>query len=523
MAVMLLSASARVYVLSAASPASQTTTAHGSYSIKLASLRGQIYDTNMQPIMNLKYDDYAAVSPRKNPVAQLDALIPHVYDQTAVLTQMQMGKPFVVKVDSADIHADGITVVKIPERYADDSIAPHLVGYTDSTGTGVTGLEKAYNDVLEGGTLTAGFAVDARGRTLQGLQCAVRQSGGSGGGVELTINKDIQQFAQKAAEKYLVSGAAVVMDPQTGDILACASVPTYSQNNLPTALKADNSPLLNRAFSSYDLGSVFKIALTAEALETGVSPSFTVNCTGKIVVAGKTFRCMDKENGHGVQTMVQALSNSCNVYFITLGQLLGGDKILSMAQRLCFGQKTVFAPGFASSAGVLPKAESLKIPAALANFSFGQGNFMATPVQVARMMCAVANGGMLPSPRLVKAITDSAGKIKNENASGTPVRVFSGATAEQLRQFLIQTVDVGTGMPARPKVGGAGGKTSTAQTGWKRDGKIINQAWFAGFYPAQNPKYVIVVIAENGVTGGSSAGPVFKSIADDLASYANSH
>lgn len=518
LSLLLLSASARVYVLSAVSPTLRTATAHGSYSIKLDSLRGQIYDTKKRPLLNQKTDYYAAVSPRKNPVAQLDALMPHVFDQTAVLTEMQQGKPFLVKVDSASVSADGITVVKIPERYADDSLAPNLIGYTDSTGSGVSGLEKAYNNVLRGGTLTAGFAVDALGRTLQGLECTIRQTGNSGGGVQLTIDKDIQQFAQKAAQKYLVSGAAVVMDAQSGDILASASVPTFSQNDLKGALSADNSPMLNRAFSAYDLGSVFKIALAAEALETGISPSFTVNCTGKTVVAGKTFRCMD-ENGHGVQTMAQAISNSCNIYFITLGQQLGGDKILNMAQKLCFGQKTEFAPGFSSSAGVLPTEESLKIPAALANFSFGQGDFMATPIQVARMMCAVANGGMLPSARLVKAITDSGGNIKTQNNSPAPARVFSEATAEQLRQFLIQTVDMGTGMPARPKTGGAGGKTSTAQTGWKKDGKIINQAWFAGFYPAQNPKYVVVVIAENGITGGSSAGPVFKSIADNLAPY----
>jgi penicillin-binding protein 2 len=220
-----------------------------------------------------------------------------------------------------------------------------------------------------------------------------------------------------------------------------------------------------------------------------------------------------------VINMEQALSVSSNVFFITLGKLLGGDKILAMAKKLGFGVSQSIAPGLTPSAGILPTADSLKIPAALANFSIGQGDFMATPVQVARMLSAVVNDGKLPTPRLVKGIVDGNKHYISQNNTVTPQQVFSSNTAKEIQQFLIQTVDVGTGMPAKPEIGGAGGKTSTAQTGWLKDGKIINEAWFAGFYPANNPKYVIVVIAEDGVSGGESAGPVFKDIADNLAQY----
>lgn len=499
----------------------QAAETHGTFSIKLATQRGTIYDTKMQPLTNESNFYIAAVAPAKNVAPQLAALIPHVNDEQSVLAIMQQGNPFAVKVDSPNIKCDGITIADIKQRYSDTPFASHIIGYTDSAGNGVSGIEKAYNDVLKkgGGDLTAVFKVDAMGRTLQGVPCKITNTTGNiNNGVVLTLDKNIQKYTQQAASKYLKSGAAIVMDPYTGDILSAVSMPDFSPNSLSQSIDAANSPMLNRVFSAYDLGSTFKICLTAEALETGISPSMTVNCTGQINVSGKIFKC-EKETGHGVLDMAGALSESCNIYYITLGQMLGGDKILSMAKLLGFGQSQSFAPGLVASAGVLPTASSLKIPAALANFSMGQGDFMATPVQVARMMSAIVNNGKLPVPRLVKGVVDENKHYVSQNNTVTPKQVFSSGTAEQIQQFLIQTVDVGTGTPAKPAVGGAGGKTSTAQSGWLKDGKIINEAWFAGFYPAKNPKYVIVVIAEDGTSGGASAGPVFKDIADNLAQY----
>ncbi|MDR3643508.1 MAG: penicillin-binding transpeptidase domain-containing protein, partial [Clostridia bacterium] len=399
-------------------------------------------------------------------------------------------------------------------------VAPHVIGYVNSDGDGVSGIEKAYDSLLKeaGGTITASFAVDALGRTLQGLSAEVNEEKGSGSGVVLTLDKDIQAFTQQAALKYLKSGAAVVMDVKTGDILALSSVPEFSQNDVAAAISAANSPLIDRAFSAYDLGSVFKISLCAEAIESNIPTSMTVDCTGKIDVSGRIFRC-EKLSGHGVEDMEQGLSNSCNIYFITLGRLLGGDKILDMAKRLGFGSTLELAPGLKPSAGVLPTAQQMKIPAALANFSLGQGNFMATPIQVARMISAVANDGLLPQARLVKGIVGADGKMTAIYAGTEPQSVFSSAISGELQQFLINTVDVGTGMPAKPDIGGAGGKTGTAQTGWVKNGKAIDEAWFAGFYPAQNPRYAIIVVSEAGKAGGTSAGPVFKQIADHLAPY----
>lgn len=492
--------------------------AHGTYSVRLGSDRGVIYDRSMQPLVNLSYVYMAAVAPAKDTAGQLMALMPHVKDDDALQRQMRQGKLFCVQVDTDKINAEGVQVVKIPVRYNDETIAPHILGYVSGDSDGVAGIEKAYNERLAqgGGDITASVSVDALGRTLPGLPVVIHQGGGGQDGVVLALDKNVQIETRQACLRYLKAGSAIVMDVQSGDILACASVPEFSQNDVAKSVSGADSPLLNRAFSAYDLGSIFKITLCAAALEGGVSPSLSYDCTGKIDVAGKNFNC-HKLSGHGPQNMATGLSNSCNTYFINLGQILGGTRILSMASRLGFGQTVQLAPGMTPSGGLLPTAEALRIPAALANFSMGQGDFMATPVQVSRMMCAVANGGTLPGVRLVKGICDENGRLLETLTVQTPKRVFSQEISATLRQFLIETVDVGTGTPAKPAVGGAGGKTATAQTGWKQNGVLINQAWFAGFYPAQNPKYVIVVMAENGKAGGTSAGPVFKDIADYLA------
>lgn len=188
-----------------------------------------------------------------------------------------------------------------------------------------------------------------------------------------------------------------------------------------------------------------------------------------------------------------------------------------MANRLGFGSGMLLAPGMYSADGSLPQQSELEMPAALANFSMGQGNFLVTPIQVARMVCAVANGGLMPTPRLVKGMVDDRGNVSGSYENAVPDRVFSEDIANTVKNFMIKTVDEGTGMPAKPQNGGAGGKTATAQTGWIKDGQAIDEAWFAGFYPAQTPKYAIVAMCENGSAGGADAGPVFKYIADSLS------
>lgn len=495
----------------------QTADTHGSYSLKIESNRGTIYDRNLEPMVNNNLKYVAAVSPQVNPAEQLRALSPHVSDISVLEEGLNKRLPFTVTVDTPNIDAPGVSVFTKHERYSENQLAPHIIGYVDSSGSGVAGIEKAYDDVLKeySGSITRTYAVDAKRRALAGVEAKTTATGNSKGGVVLTLDSDIQKAAQTAADKYLKSGCVIVMNVKNGDILASVSEPEYSPLNVSAALKGTDSPLLNRVFSSYNLGSAFKIAVAATALESGIDPSFSCDCTGVIDVSGRAFHC-EKTAGHGKEDMALAFANSCNPYFITIGLKTGGDKILEMAQRLGFGKKTVFAPGLSSEAGTLPTSEQLTSPAAVANLSMGQGELMVTPVQVACMVSAVANGGYLPTARLVKGIYDGQ-KLVTEYPNAVPDRVLSERIADKVSGFMIKTVNEGTGVPAKPKYGGAGGKTATAETGWLKDGKTINQAWFAGFYPAENPKYAIVVMCEDGRAGGTDAGPVFKYIADSLA------
>lgn len=507
----------RIYYLSNSGGSVQAASTHGSYTLKINSGRGTIYDRNMLPLVNQSDKYVAVVTPDAKPAEQMQKLSSHVINLKSLESYFEKGLPFTVNVDSPNLNIDGVNVIKVQNRYNSKPVAPHIIGYLSGDDDGVSGIEKAYNDVLEKYTcnVTETFAVDAQRRALGGVSPQVAASGNDAGGVVLTLDKKIQLYAQTAADKYLKTGSVIVMDVKTGDILAAVSEPEFSPLNVAAALKQANSPMINRAFSSYNSGSVFKIAVASSALESGIGSAYLYKCNSSIDVSGRVFRC-ESLTSHGIEDMALGFANSCNTYFINLGLKCGGAKILEMANRLGFGKPTVFAPGIYSESGTLPTAKSLQNPAAVGNFSIGQGDLMVTPVQIACMVCAVANGGMLPTARLVKGIY-APGGMQTDYPGAVPDRVISQQIADIVKGFMIKTVNQGTGMPAKPAYGGAGGKTSTAETGWIENGKTINQAWFAGFYPADSPKYVIVAMCENGKAGGADAGPVFKYIADSLA------
>ena len=275
-------------------------------------------------------------------------------------------------------------------------------------------------------------------------------------------------------------------------------------------------PFLNRAFCAYSVGSTFKLLVAAAALEQGYPPSRSFDCQGAIEVLDQTFHCHNL-NGHGVLDMQGALEHSCNPYFISLALELGGAPLLYKAQQLGFGTAFEAAPGFRSYSGTLPTARELLAPAATANFGFGQGALTATPVQIACLVSAIANGGGAITPRLVAGSTVDGTSLTSPTAVYSPRPVFLPEAAEQVRRMMVSVVEEGSGKNAKPQRGGAGGKTASAQTGQYLDGEEVVHAWFAGFYPAEEPRYTIVVFCEGGDSGGDRACPVFKEIADGIA------
>jgi penicillin-binding protein 2 len=278
-------------------------------------------------------------------------------------------------------------------------------------------------------------------------------------------------------------------------------------------LDSNDAPLLNRALANYNLGSVFKVVVAAAALEAGYTTGTAFACDGALSVGGTVFHCHNRL-GHGVLDMQGAMAQSCNCYFIQLAQAVGGQALYDMAVSLGFDSSLILADNIRTARAVQPAATELT-GAALANFSIGQGALLATPVHIAQLMSAVVGGGRYVRPSVVRGTVNAAGQV-TELQQDAPTTAFSKETAVMIVSMLRKVVSEGTGGAALPEKGGAGGKTGTAETGWVVDGYTVSQSWFAGFYPAYAPQYVVVVLSEDAGQTGVKAAGVFREICDAL-------
>lgn len=480
--------------------------------VTVARPRGDFYDRNGRRLTGVQTRTVAVLPPTVAAVAALTEQVPGPR-AAAALAVLKGGDPALVEVSSDFACADALTFT-LPVRTVGSQPAVHLLGYLDGSGHGVTGLEAAFDAWLsDQPPLTVTYTVDATGRPLAGLSPEVSGSPTAAHGIMLTLDNTIQRLAEEAAAP-LETGALLVMESATGNLLAAVSRPTFSPLNVAAALTAEHAPLVNRTLSAYNVGSVFKLCVAAAALKAGFSPGRTATCTGVTDVGGTLFHC-HKKAGHGTLTMAGALENSCNCCFIDLGQALGGRAILDLCVRLGFNRAYTLAEGLSAPAGTLPSESVLAAqPAALANLSFGQGDLMLTPLHVAVMVAAIANGGWQVTPQLVAGKRTGANVERMENAA--PRRVLSEEDTATLRAMMEGVVTQGTGRAAQPESGIAGGKTATAETGWVVEGRTIQQAWFAGYWPASG-EYTIVVLREDGSGGGADCAPVFKSLVDAMA------
>ncbi len=388
---------------------------------------------------------------------------------------------------------------------------------------GQWGVEKLYDQTLRG---TAGqriIEVDALGREIRLLQGKppVR-------GTDLTLSIDIalQKEAEKAFEGR--TGALVALQPETGEILGYVSSPSFDPNRFAKgitrdewqSLSSDKSlPMLNRAIQSqYPPGSTFKIIMAIAGLEEGViNESTKVDCRGGISFGRWHFGCWRK-GGHGTISLHRALVESCDVYFYEVGKRLGIDKIYEYATRFGLGKATGIPLG-AERRGLIPntkwKMETRKAQWFLGETfvnSIGQGYVSTTPVQMAAMMAAVANGGNVYRPSLLKG-------TKPQLVMNAGVKA---ETLETVKSALMGVVNEpsGTGWVAKSGVTTIGGKTGTAQVvGLRKDSKYLSEkfrdhAWFVAFAPVEKPQVALSVLVEHGGHGGSAAAPIAKKAID---------
>ena len=480
-----------------------------SYTLVADKTRGRIYDCNLKKLVN---ND---TSYKASAVASVESVAALGQVGKVDITQ---STPFLLKLDKA-VYSRHFTTIACVERYGENSLAPHIVGHLDGDGEGVYGIERALNDYLDenSGKLTISYTVDGLSRVLSSTTPVLKEENyDSPCGVVLTIDSDIQSIATEVAKKYIKSGAVVVMEAGTGAIRASVSLPEFDQNDIAKDLNNPLYPFVNRAFSAHNVGSTFKLAVAALGLEYDYPTGYTYECKGWINVGGQVFTCQNHSLPM-VMDMETALENSCNTYFIFLSKVLSANRLLPFAKTLRFGESTHFFDGYTSAAGTLPTLDDLINPAELANFGFGQGKFTATPVQIAAMIGMIANDGYIPYPYLIEGYTQNGETISQYVSHPTQSAVISKSTADKIKYYMTQVVKDGSVKNAMPEECGAGGKTASAQTGQlDENGKEIVDAWFSGFFPEDNPKYVIVVLNEGMSSGGNYAAPVFKEIADKI-------
>ncbi|MDR1734843.1 MAG: penicillin-binding protein 2 [Oscillospiraceae bacterium] len=491
----------------------------GGQSVVIDRSRGSITDCNGLPLVGKDAALFAAAEPSAAAQNVLrSALNNERFEQAS--ERLTKGNVVSVQVDR-ELPENDVRMATAYPRYGTSPLAVHLIGYLDGDGKqGLTGLEKTYNTLLEShaGSLLARLPSNARGIALGGADIEIlSENYGSKAGIQLTIDRNIQEITEKALRNGgIEQGAAIVLDAKTGEIRALASTPAFDPNDIAASLNDPSEPFLNRALLALPVGSTFKPFIAAAALEQGILPGTRFTCTGTYTIGDKVFRCND-EKAHGEVTMPEALAQSCNIYFIQLGQMLEKQGLLDILASFGFGAPLTLADGIASAKGNLPTLQDLRLPGAVANLCFGQGSLLCSPLQLAAATAALCNGGMWIEPTLIKGTTDTAGTLSPLQSTPDARNAVSAETAELLRIMLKGVVENGTGKSAKPENNTAGGKTATAQTGrYDEAGNEILQSGFTGFFPANDPKYVIVIVKQNGASGSRECAPVFKAIADAI-------
>ena len=483
---------------------------HGRIKMEVASLRGTIYDCNMVPFTNTKTKIIDCVMPTNRAKTAISAVIKGK-ELEDLLERLSLGKPVLCELPEV-IECDGIYCTTV--FYDDTSVlAPHTIGYVNSDNKGVSGLQAAYDKLLfSDKTVNFAFYCDGLGNILEGVKPEINNSTAViANGVKTTLDYNIQAIIEETANP-LNQGAIVVADADTLKIRGIVSRPNFDNLNITDYLSIPTSPMFNRAINCYSVGSCFKPCVAAAGIEARFGNT-KYNCVGNMQIIDRTFNCHNRQ-GHNLMTLEYALANSCNTYFFNLAIKTGGNKVYNMASALHFGHKIKLCDGIYTANGNIPNNEKLKNDAHLANFSIGQGDFTASPVSMLTLYSAIANGGKYYMPSLVEGTYNNGSFEKYD--IGYPTKTMTEKTAETLKLYLKTVISDGTGSAAQPKTTTAAGKTATAQTGKFENGREILSSWFCGFFPADNPKYIIIVFCENTSLQTESCAEIFAKTADRI-------
>ena len=454
------------------------------------------------------------------------------------VSSMEKVKTNVDKETGDRIRGYNLAGVKVDEDfkryYVYDELASKVLGFTGGDNQGIIGLEVKYEENLKGKNGTILTVTDARGIELEGV-AEDRVEPVAGNTLQISLDYNIQFFCTQAAykvmeEKQADSVSVILMNPQNGEILAIVNAPEFNLND-PFTLNTDASGvtdeekqnLLNQMWrngcinDTYEPGSTFKIITSSACLEEGVvSLSDSFSCPGYRMVEDRKIRC-HKVGGHGAETFVQGLQNSCNPVFIDIGLRLGADRFYDYFKQFGLMSLTnVDLPGEAGT--IMHKKEDIGI-VELATMTFGQ-SFQITPIQMLTTVSSLINGGRRVTPHFGMAVLDRDGTQIREFSYKEKKGVVSEETSATMRTLLESVVTEGGGKKAYIEGYRIGGKTATSQTLPRSAHKYI--ASFIGFAPADDPQVIGMVVIHNpqGVYyGGTIAAPVLQSIYDNVLTY----
>ena len=506
--------------------------------------RGNIYDRNGNPLaLNLKLFSVAAdpglvdrpaeVAGKLQPLlrmgqGELRERLTAKEGVRYVRLQEGVDRPIasaIRKLDYPGIIVDTEWKRAYPQRH----VAASLLGFVGQDRNALGGIERALDKRLAGQDGEMLVVLDGRlprSRAQIPERSVVAKQMVPGSSVVLTIDLDIQAIAEEELAKAVesaraVGGAAVVMDPKTGEVLALASQPGFDPNEFQRY--PQKSWVSHVIVSPYEPGSTFKIITACAAIEEGVmSHGETYTCTGTRAVGRRTIGCARHagSRAHGTLDLDGIVVHSCNVGAATVAMKLGAGRMYKWVKKFGFGEKTGIEVS-GESRGILAPASKWS-QMQLANMGFGQG-IGVTPLQLLSAYAAVANGGYRVRPRVVKAITAPTGEMEYPPLP-QPERILSEATSERMRGIMRRVVEEGTGKAARIPGRSVAGKTGTAQkptpeAGFK-SGKYIGS--FAGFAPAEDPLIAVIVVVDeprNGYYGAVVAAPAFKAICERALTY----
>ncbi|GGF11777.1 stage V sporulation protein D [Halobacillus andaensis] len=501
--------------------------------------RGKIMDTNGEVLVGNQSAPTVMVVPRqiKEPEKTAEQLADilqmsvekaysHVTKQVSIEKLHPEGRK--ISEDKADaiqmLDLPGVYIAEDSERYyPNGAFLSHVLGFSGIDNQGLLGLESYYDEELKGEQGALSFFSDAKGKRMPDIADTYTPPV-DGKDLQLTIDYNVQSIVEReldmAEAKYNPDGAiAIAVDPKTGKVKAMASRPNFH----PSQYQDVEASIYNRnlpVWSTYEPGSTFKIITLAAALEEGLVnlEDEHFHDSGSVKVGGATLHCW-KSGGHGDQTYLEVVQNSCNPGFVQLGERLGKDKLFEYIKRFGFGQKTgIDLEGEGS--GILFQPEQIG-PVEQATTAFGQG-VSVTPIQQVMAVAAAVNGGYYYEPYVQEAWLDPvSGEVLEEKEPNMMKRVISEETSAEVRKSLESVVAKGTGRSAYVEGYRVGGKTGTAQKVGE-DGKYMSNnhiVSFIGFAPADDPELVVYLAIDNpkGTVqfGGVVAAPIVGSIMED--------